>query len=182
MEDLTPPVQLSALPLPSDPAVNLATLLNDRYTDQGDGTVVDATTGLMWKRCSEGQTWNNKTCLGQATTMTWDQAMPNGWQKRWPAFAGHADWRMPTKDELLTLVYCSSGMPKTWNDTVDFVGDYESQPLIKRLFPIRQVRLSGRVLLTPTIRTAWYVYFGMVAPTTTIRTVYSHVRLVRGGQ
>jgi hypothetical protein len=34
------------------------------YSDNGDGTVTDPTTGLTWMRCSMGQTWNGTTCTG----------------------------------------------------------------------------------------------------------------------
>jgi hypothetical protein len=32
-----------------------------------EGTVIDSATGLMWMRCSLGQTWVNSTCTGKAT-------------------------------------------------------------------------------------------------------------------
>jgi hypothetical protein len=36
------------------------------YTDNGDGTVTDNNTGLIWQKCSVGQT-NDATCSGPAT-------------------------------------------------------------------------------------------------------------------
>ena len=47
------------------------------FTDNGDGTVTDTTTGLMWSRCSIGQTWSveNSNCTGNATAMTWQEAL-----------------------------------------------------------------------------------------------------------
>lgn len=76
-----------------------------RYRINGDGTVTDTQTGLMWKQCSEGQAGNN--CSGEATKYTWNDAMlrfNNG-----VGFAGYSDWRMPTFDELVTLIHCSPG-------------------------------------------------------------------------
>ncbi len=43
-------------------------------TDNGDGTVTDDSTGLMWARCSNGQSGTN-CAAGSATSMTWAQAL-----------------------------------------------------------------------------------------------------------
>jgi len=66
-------------------------LLNKRYRDNQDGTVTDLHTGLQWKRCSEGQTWNGSTCSDKAKEYTWNEAMSLR-----SKFAGHSDWRLPT--------------------------------------------------------------------------------------
>ena len=72
------------------------------YTDHGDGTVTHTPTGLMWKRCAEGQTWSGSTCTGSATSShTWAQALTLG---STASFAGHADWRLPSLKELRSLV------------------------------------------------------------------------------
>ena len=43
------------------------------YKLLGDGTVIHNPTGLMWKRCSEGQDWNSGTgqCDNAATSYNW---------------------------------------------------------------------------------------------------------------
>lgn len=64
------------------------------FTDNGDGTVTHARTGLTWKRCAEGQTWSGSACTGTATTHTWDQAVA----------LGSGGWRLPSQNELLGLV------------------------------------------------------------------------------
>ncbi|CAK0759704.1 hypothetical protein CCP3SC15_2500001 [Gammaproteobacteria bacterium] len=77
-----------------------ASRTNTDYADNGDGTVTHTPSGLIWKRCAEGQTWTGSTCSGGATGYTWDQA-----QALIPtSFAGHSDWRVPTEDELISLV------------------------------------------------------------------------------
>jgi len=74
---------------------------NERYRFLGkdQGIVEDIRTKLQWQRCSLGQTWNGATCAGEARKYTLDEA-----QRIAPA-----GWRLPTKDELASLVYCSSG-------------------------------------------------------------------------
>lgn len=70
--------------------------------DNKNGTVTFKSTGLTWQKCSVGQTWAGETCSGNATEMSWNEAM-----KISVNFAGHNDWRLPTKEELLALVFCS---------------------------------------------------------------------------
>ncbi len=78
------------------------------YIAYDDGTVLDTQTGLLWMRCALGQTWDGKTCVGEAATMTWDEAC----QQTGDGFAGCRDWRMPTFEELKTLVDKSQGGAK----------------------------------------------------------------------
>jgi uncharacterized protein (TIGR02145 family) len=69
-----------------------------------EGIVEDTRTKLQWQRCSRGQTWTGVSCTGKAQEYTWEQAnklAPDG-------------WRLPTRDELASLVYCSSGKPAFW--------------------------------------------------------------------
>lgn len=69
------------------------------FFDNLDGTVTHLKTGLMWKRCAEGQNWSGATCSGNALTFGWDTAIALT-----SSSSGHSDWRMPTALELLTLV------------------------------------------------------------------------------
>lgn len=76
----------------------------DRYLVKG-GLVKDPIVGLIWMRCSIGQNWNGSTCTGKATKLTWEQAMniPKHFD-----YARFSDWRVPTREELKALVYCSN--------------------------------------------------------------------------
>lgn len=72
------------------------------FTDNEDGTVTDTTTGLMWTRCSLGQTWDqtNTTCTGDATAMTWQEALQATYGY---SYANQNDWRLPNIKELKTI-------------------------------------------------------------------------------
>lgn len=66
-----------------------------------DGTVSDAATGLVWMRCSVGQTWTGTTCSGDPARHTFDQAIA---LTGTITFAGKSDWRLPNVRELFSLV------------------------------------------------------------------------------
>lgn len=76
-----------------------------KLVEHENGTVVDSSNGLMWKRCSEGLVWSSTSnkCTGSsgATHVTWKQAkqIRSDW-------AGYDDWRLPTKAELESLFIC----------------------------------------------------------------------------
>lgn len=69
------------------------------FVDNSDGTVTHKKTTLTWKRCAEGMTWTGSDCSGTVTTYTWTQAMALT-----ATFGGKSDWRLPTQNELLTIV------------------------------------------------------------------------------
>lgn len=66
----------------------------------------DPSTGLIWKRCSLGQTWNRQTCVGQAKKYNFEQA-----QEAVKALGN--GWRVPAASELASLVRCNTGFKKT---------------------------------------------------------------------
>ncbi|KJR21266.1 hypothetical protein BOO91_13995 [Vibrio navarrensis] len=74
---------------------------NTDFSDNGDGTVTHHTTGLIWQRCSLGQSWDGTDCTGNATRFTWAEALATGAQH---TLAGFSDWRLPNKNELASIV------------------------------------------------------------------------------
>ncbi|WP_200154934.1 DUF1566 domain-containing protein [Chromatium okenii] len=99
----------------------------NRYLVKGtnDEIIKDFVTGLEWQRCSVGQTWNKTTqkCDGDAAMFNWDTAIKQ---------MATGGFRIPTIDELKTLVYCSSGTPVTIGMTADLTpcSDIYNQPTI----------------------------------------------------
>ena len=112
-----------------------------RYLDNGDGTVTDPETGLQWMRCSLGQTWNGADCVGSADEYTWDAAMAaaDEFNQR-GGYAGYRDWRVPTIEELNSLVYCSNGNPGLFpfvgkRDTFGCEGECQTPTIDLEAFP-----------------------------------------------
>lgn len=70
-----------------------------------NGTVTHKPTGLMWMRCSLGQTWDGNTCTGNASMHTWQGALQAVQDfNNQGGGAGYTDWRLPSINEIQTLV------------------------------------------------------------------------------
>jgi len=70
------------------------------YTDNGDGTITDNATGLMWEKLT-----NDGTIHDKDNFYTWANAFAVKIADLNAAnFAGHNDWRLPNINELQTLV------------------------------------------------------------------------------
>lgn len=74
------------------------------FINHQDGTVTHAVSGLMWMRCSLGQTWTGFACSGEAEGIEWGQALNEITSINEGAPAGHGDWRLPNKNELESIV------------------------------------------------------------------------------
>ena len=85
------------------------------FTDNGDGTITDTTTGLVWDKCSRGQVWDNTTppgtCTGAASTHTWAAALAQATAANAASHRGQADWRLPNRTELESLVQINAASP-----------------------------------------------------------------------
>jgi hypothetical protein len=81
------------------PAIPTAQLL-----DNGDSTITDSASRLMWMRCSEGQL-KDDSCSGDATLNTWQAALNIPADLNMSGgHAGFTDWRLPNIKELTSLV------------------------------------------------------------------------------
>lgn len=132
-----------------------------------DGTVVHQRTGLQWARCALGQEWNGTGCSGQASVHTWQDATDAVGRLNGTGLGGHHDWRLPTAQELMSIVeQCRQApainvnvFPDTprsgfWtatiqrdSDTPTFVGFHlglEQNYLSRSSYRVRPVRQAGR--------------------------------------
>ncbi|HYJ42631.1 MAG TPA: DUF1566 domain-containing protein [Steroidobacteraceae bacterium] len=96
-----------------------------RFLDNGDGTVNDAHTGLMWQRCPLGYVLNAQGTTADLRDDTCDVAgsSPGNWQAALQAaasdaLAGHGDWRVPNLKELESIVQLQCIAPTI--DTITF--------------------------------------------------------------
>jgi len=73
-----------------------------RFTNNGDFTVTDNATQLMWKQCSEGLS-NDASCSGGAASYDWTGAFAQIANLNATNFSGHNDWRVPNVKELQSI-------------------------------------------------------------------------------
>jgi len=77
-----------------------------RFKDKMSGTVFDTKTGLTWTRCPLGMRWNKKSCQDVPDRMSWSEAQSEVFKlnNQQSGYIGFRDWRLPTLEELGSLV------------------------------------------------------------------------------
>lgn len=140
------------------------------FTVHNDGTVTHNPTGLMWKVCSEGQTWQSSdgSCSGTATTHNWSQALqvPQALNSQ-SGFADYRDWRLPKFKELASIAELACHSPAI-NTTI-----FNDAPSTFYWSASPSANNSYG---------AWGVYFGYGERGYVSRSHANLVRLVRNGQ
>jgi hypothetical protein len=145
------------------------------FTDNGDGTISDDNTGLMWEKLSDDDSIHDfdEGLYDWQSAFTQKIATLNS-----SSFAGHNDWRLPNENEL---------------ETIRSLG--ETSPAV---FPIFNTGCSaGCTVLTCSCTvsdaywssttyqldesSAWTVYFDDGDTYATGKTIQNYVRAVRGG-
>ena len=140
---------------------------DDRYRVHDNGTVTDKVTTLIWKQCPEGLS-GSKCGVGTIETLTWQDALERAKTvNNGGGFAGSTDWRLPNRNELLSLSALDRYQPAI-NITV---------------FP--GTPSAGFWSTSPNASDsnyAWNVYFNYGYDSNDYRYNTRRLRLVRGGQ
>lgn len=76
----------------------------NQYQDNGDGTVTDLSTGLMWQQADDGVGRNWEEALAYAEDLE---------------LAGYADWRLPNARELQSILDYTRSMQATGSPAID---------------------------------------------------------------
>ena len=90
---------------------------NNDFEDNGDGTITDKATGLIWAKADSGHLKAGEKGDGK---LNWEQAL------RWCEeldHAGHSDWRLPNIKELQSLVDYTRSPDTTDSAAIDPVFD-----------------------------------------------------------
>ena len=124
-----------------------------RFADNGNGTICDNLTGLMWEQAPSG-------------TSDWEGALS---YTNDLVLGGHSDWRLPNVNELESLINAGAANPDAWLNSQGFSG-------------IQADFYWSSTTYAPTTAYAWGVNMndGYVGSGT--KTVSYYVLAVRSGQ
>jgi hypothetical protein len=81
------------------------------FVDNGDGTITDNATGLMWSQADSGE------------GMNWEDALAWVQQKNEENYLGYSDWRLPNAKELQSIVDYTRSPSTTSSAAIDPVFD-----------------------------------------------------------
>lgn len=79
----------------------------NRFTDAGDGTILDLATGLSWAKADSGK------------GLTWQEALAWADAKNAESYLGHGDWRLPDAKELQGIVDYTRSPDTTGSAAID---------------------------------------------------------------
>ncbi|MBI5503419.1 MAG: DUF1566 domain-containing protein [Deltaproteobacteria bacterium] len=146
------------------------------FTDNGDGTVTDNLSGLMWEKLSDDGSihdWN--TTYDWTTAVTTKMAALNS-----AVFAGHNDWRLPNRHELLTLANLGAVNPATFSAfNAACAPGCTVTTCSCTQWSYSYYWSSSTYHLGPPA--AWLVYFSTGGTSTNGKTLDNYVRAVRAG-
>ena len=80
---------------------------NNSFADNGDGTITDDATGLMWSKDDSGSGLN------------WEEALAWAQEKNSENYLGHSDWKLPDAKELQSIVDYSRSPDTTSSAAID---------------------------------------------------------------
>jgi len=96
-----------------------------RFYNSGDGTVIDTITGLMWRRCPIGYSFNDNgtpddmtddactAILGGAPLNDWSGSLTVASTLSYPPAVPFTDWRLPNIKELSSIIERQCNNPAT---------------------------------------------------------------------
>ena len=138
------------------------------FSDNGDGTVTDQSSGLMWQRCSAPSVETD--CASSTPALyNWDNALA---YCNALSLAGQTDWRMPNVKALHSILDATKTTEPTINTSY---------------FPDTQTAYYwSSTTFAGTHGYAWYVDFGIglsgfVMTSPISKTNSQYARCVRGG-
>jgi hypothetical protein len=143
------------------------------YTDNGDGTITDNNTKLMWEKLSDDGSIHDKDDNYDWTTAVTTKiaALSSG------SFAGHTDWRLPNVRELQSIINYQNSFPSV--STAFNTGCVASCTVTS--CSCTQSFFWSATTYQNIPNWGWIVYFGDGYILADIKTNGYHVRAVRGG-
>jgi len=190
----TPPLLPSATPTQTASATRTATSSRTptptpRFIDNGNGTITDTTTNLVWEKKSDDggphdyndnpasmYTWSaSGSTQPNGTVFAFVQALNN------TNFGGRRDWRLPTLEELQTIVSTGGIMPGRPVVPPAFDDDCLPGCSVTQCSCTRALNYWTRTVDVTNNQRAWYVLFNNGQSGTALKTLAFPARAVSGG-
>jgi len=157
----------------------------NHYTDNGDGTITDNATGLMWVKSGYADADTNPatgyTADGSWRKYTWANAILYCYRlndtTQFPpsGYLGHNDWRLPNVKELQSIINYGNWSPAIGESTVGGSGTGAPFTNTKSNYYWSSTTSADGTA------GAWYVSFGYGVVNVNGKTLAYYVRPVRGG-
>lgn len=145
------------------------------YTDNGNGTITDNMTELMWEKLSgDGSIHDQDTQYTWYTAFTTKVATLNSTN-----FAGYNDWRLPNRFELETLL--DQGRVDPSINPAFNTGCVASCTVRTCSCTPRDQGYWSSTTYQPNTTWAWFVFFYAGHVSTEVKSLRGYVRAVRGG-
>lgn len=153
------------------------------FVDNGDGTITDETTGLVWEKKDNAGGIHDKD--NQYTWTTGTEAMNGPLVTTFLAslnsgsgFAGQKDWRIPNRFELETLLDLEAQTPSIHPP---FAGSCPTNCTVLTCSCTRVATYWSSSTFATVPTGAWTVDFGDADTAPILKTTSLYVRAVRGG-
>lgn len=149
------------------------------YTDNGNGTITDDKTGLVWEKLDDANLDGDAGIHDKDRTYSWINTQEKVATFNAFSFGGHSDWRVPNIRELQSLLNFGRAEP-----AIATIFDDDCTPGCKSTDCSCTSSSTSYWTSTPyhdVPSHSWAVYFLDGQITAQNRTVAFHVRLVAGG-
>jgi len=131
---------------------------DNSFIDNSNGTVTDASTGLMWQKSTAPDTYTWQQALNYCTALN---------------LGGYDDWRLPTITELASIVDYSRHDPSINSTYLTYLTFFNA--------PLATVACWSSTTNADDPSAAWSIHFDHGIGTYYVKSKLGYVRAVRGG-
>ncbi|HYB99404.1 MAG TPA: DUF1566 domain-containing protein [Candidatus Limnocylindrales bacterium] len=150
------------------------------FIDNGDGTITDVNTNLMWEKLSDDGTIHDYQDFAYQWAGAYGKINSLNAMDQGAGFAGYNDWRLPNVREMASLVDFSTSSPSI---SVAFNNDNCAPGcMVENCSCTHSKPYWTSTTSSSSPNQAWTVNYATGGIASSSKTVYNYVRAVRGGR